>query len=78
MSDSRPRDPTLTLAQFIFQLGRDTEQCLAESKRLVNHAYDMGYQAGRADVEKELGLDERAVLLKREPPKGGTGVPAAN
>jgi hypothetical protein len=68
------------LAQYIFNLGRQTEQLKAEAKSLVNHAYDMGYQAGRADVESELGLDPRAVVVlpKKIPDgAGGTGAPGA-
>lgn len=73
MSD---KDPTTVLAQFIFRLGRETQIAFDESKRLVNHAYDMGYMAGRRDVEKEMGLDSLAVLKTK--PSGGTGAPAAN
>lgn len=76
MSDPKQRDPTLVLAQYIFTLGRETQAALEESKRLINHAYDMGYQAGRDDVEKEMGLDQLAVLKTK--PSGGTGAPAAN
>ena len=77
MSDSKPRDPTLVLAQYIFALGRQTEAAYNESKGLITHAYDMGYRAGRDDVEKEMGLDQLAVL-KTAKPTGGTGAPAAN
>jgi len=73
---SSGRDAVLTLAQYVFRLGRETEAAFQESKRLITHAYDRGYQAGRADVEKELGLDECAVLVKPPPTVGGTG--AAN
>lgn len=78
MSDPKTNDPTLTLARFIFKLGRETEQLYAESKALVSHAYDMGYQAGRADVKRELGVDDRALLVQTKKPTGGTGAPAAN
>jgi hypothetical protein len=69
------------LAQYIFNLGRQTEQLKGEVKGLVNQAYDVGYQRGRQDVEDELGLDPRAVLLGRKVPgtdgAGGTGAPSA-
>jgi hypothetical protein len=78
MSEKKERDPTLVLAQYIFQLGRQTEVQLNEAKGLIVHAYDMGYAAGRSDVEKEMGLDQLAVLKRPDGGTGGTGATAAN
>ena len=77
------RDPVHQMCLFLVKMGRELEiqdrvfkETLAET---VQKAFDVGYATGRRDIEKELGLDERAVLIGQpKPPKGGTGAPAAN
>ena len=81
MSDPKERDPIHQLAIFIFKMGRDVEALAQQNKRRVelatSMAWDKGYAAGRDDLAAELGLDERALLLKPKAPAGGTGAPNA-
>jgi hypothetical protein len=82
VSDQNEKDPVVTLATMIFKLGREVEKLATIHQNQLelgcSLAWDKGFAAGRDSVEKELGLDERAVLLKPKPPAGGTGAPAAN
>lgn len=76
------RDPVHTLALFIFQLGRDSadlQRLNTEArKEVAARAYTEGYAEGRSDVEKEMGLDGRAVLIKTPKIPDGSGGTASN